>query len=84
MCECAHPVVCVQLFQYEALGLCPEGKGGDLIDSGRWIHNKTGDFCVLPVNSQQWPILRYSMVEGDTTTPVSICVAGYVYAGKQI
>ena len=33
---------CAQLFLYEALGLCPEGKGGDLVDSGHWIHNKNG------------------------------------------
>lgn len=31
-----------ELFLYEALGMCPEGKGGDLIDSAEWIPNKSG------------------------------------------
>jgi len=37
-----------ELVTYEALGLCPEGKGGDLIDSGavtyggRWVVNPSG------------------------------------------
>ena len=28
---------------YEALGLCEEGKGGDLIDNAKWIKNKNGN-----------------------------------------
>src|SRR5262249_11592288 len=37
-----------ELITYEALGLCPEGKGGDLIDSGattyggQWVVNPSG------------------------------------------
>ena len=31
-----------QLFLYEALGLCREGEGGRLIDSGRWVPNSHG------------------------------------------
>ena len=27
---------------YEALGLCEEGQGGHLVDSGRWISNSKG------------------------------------------
>ena len=27
---------------YEALGLCSEGKGGELIDNARWITNSNG------------------------------------------
>jgi acetyl-CoA acetyltransferase len=39
---------CNELITYEALGLCPEGKGGELIDSGavtyggRWVVNPSG------------------------------------------
>lgn len=31
------------MFLYEALGLCEEGKGGDLIDNAKWIKNKNGN-----------------------------------------
>jgi sterol carrier protein 2 len=31
-----------ELFMYEALGLCEEGQGGRLVDSGRWISNSKG------------------------------------------
>lgn len=31
-----------QLFMYEAMGLCPQGRGGELIDSAQWISNKNG------------------------------------------
>ena len=31
-----------QLFMYEAMGLCRQGKGGELIDSAEWITNKNG------------------------------------------
>src|SRR5205814_10573542 len=39
---------CNELITYEALGLCPVGKGGDLIDSGavtyggKWVVNPSG------------------------------------------
>ncbi len=33
----------LQLFMYEALGLCKEGEGGRLIESGEWIKNKNGE-----------------------------------------
>jgi sterol carrier protein 2 len=33
---------CAELFMYEALGLCPDGEGGALIDSGEWIDNAQG------------------------------------------
>ena len=39
---------CNELITYEALGLCPEGKGGELIDSGavtyggKWVVNPSG------------------------------------------
>jgi acetyl-CoA acetyltransferase len=39
---------CNELLTYEALGLCPEGKGGELIDSGavsyggKWVVNPSG------------------------------------------
>ena len=38
-------ILCVSLkmFLYEALGLCEEGKGGDLIDNAKWIKNKNGN-----------------------------------------
>ncbi len=32
----------VQLFMYEALGMCPEGHGGSLIDTAEWTSNKRG------------------------------------------
>ena len=32
-----------QLFMYEAMGLCPPGRGGELIDSAEWIPNKKGN-----------------------------------------
>lgn len=32
----------IQLFLYEALGLCPEGKGAELVDSAKWITNGKG------------------------------------------
>ena len=32
----------VQLFLYEALGLCAEGKGDTLVDSAKWITNNQG------------------------------------------
>jgi len=32
----------VQLFMYEALGLCKEGDGGRLLDQGLWKRNKAG------------------------------------------
>jgi len=31
-----------ELITYEALGLCPVGKGGQLIDEAKWIHNSSG------------------------------------------
>ena len=34
--------VLLQLFMYEAMGLCPQGRGGELIDSAEWISNKNG------------------------------------------
>ena len=34
---------CLQLFMYEALGLCQEGEGGQLIDSAEWINNRNGE-----------------------------------------
>ena len=39
-----------QLFLYEALGLCPEGQGGQLIDTAEWRANKSGECCEL------WPV----------------------------
>lgn len=36
----------LQLFMYEALGLCKEGEGGHLIDSGEWIQNRNGENSV--------------------------------------
>ena len=39
---------CNELITYEALGLCPEGKAGELIDSGavtyggKWVVNPSG------------------------------------------
>jgi len=33
---------CNELLMYEALGLCSEGKGGELIDNARWITNSNG------------------------------------------
>ena len=37
-----NPSYSLQLFMYEALGLCEEGQGGRLVDSGRWISNSKG------------------------------------------
>ena len=36
-----------QLFMYEAMGLCPVGRGGELIDSAEWIRNENGKACIL-------------------------------------
>ena len=36
-----------QLFMYEAMGLCPEGQGGKLIDSAEWVSNKEGNNDLL-------------------------------------
>ena len=38
-------ILCVsfKMFLYEALGLCEEGKGGNLIDNAKWIKNKNGN-----------------------------------------
>ena len=36
-----------QLFMYEAMGLCPQGRGGELIDSAEWITNKNGKLTSL-------------------------------------
>jgi len=37
-----------ELFLYEALGLCEKGKGGELIDSSKWIKNENGgQLCQL-------------------------------------
>ena len=33
---------CAELFMYEALGLCPVGGGGALVDSGEWEENEAG------------------------------------------
>ena len=33
---------CAELFMYEALGLCPTGEGGALVDSGEWQDNDAG------------------------------------------
>lgn len=30
------------MLMYEALGLCEEGKGGELIDNAKWIQNANG------------------------------------------
>ena len=38
-------LVFLQLFMYEALGLCAEGDGGKLIESGEWITNRNGEMC---------------------------------------
>lgn len=31
-----------ELMMYEALGLCPEGKGAELLRSGHWLQTKDG------------------------------------------
>ena len=31
-----------ELMMYEAMGLCKEGEGGQLIDNGEWINNNEG------------------------------------------
>lgn len=36
-----------QLFMYEAMGLCPVGRGGELIDSAEWIRNENGKAYIL-------------------------------------
>ena len=41
-CTHTHTHTHTQLFMYEALGLCPEGEGGSLIDTAEWIPNKNG------------------------------------------
>ena len=33
---------CAELFMYEALGLCPVGDGGALVDAGEWQENDVG------------------------------------------
>ena len=38
-----HFHILFQLFMYEAMGLCPPGRGGELIDSAEWIPNKKGN-----------------------------------------
>ena len=38
-----HIYILFQLFMYEAMGLCPPGRGGELIDSVEWIPNKKGN-----------------------------------------
>ncbi|EDO33253.1 predicted protein [Nematostella vectensis] len=39
---------CNELFMYEALGLCGEGKGGQLIDEAKWHTNSAGgEVCKL-------------------------------------
>ena len=38
-----HFYILFQLFMYEAMGLCPPGRGGELIDSVEWIPNKKGN-----------------------------------------
>ena len=40
-------VLFIQLFMYEALGLCNEGDGGHLIDSAEWITNKNGNYITF-------------------------------------
>ena len=32
---------------YEALGLCKEGKGGELIDNAKWIQNSNGTSHII-------------------------------------
>jgi len=45
---------CNELLMYEALGLCSEGKGGELIDNARWITNSNGgQLCLL---DNQWVV----------------------------
>ena len=36
-----------QLFMYEALGLCEEGQGGNLVDGGQWIRNTNGWYSCI-------------------------------------
>lgn len=31
-----------ELLVMEAVGLCPEGDGGKLVESGRWVRNSSG------------------------------------------
>ncbi|XP_065057864.1 sterol carrier protein 2-like isoform X2 [Rhopilema esculentum] len=39
---------CNEMLMYEALGLCDEGKGGELIDKAEWITNtEGGELCLL-------------------------------------
>ncbi len=80
--ECNCYTTCAQLFQYEALGLCPEGKGGDLVDSGHWIHNRNGRsntcmwVCGCSGLSSMEDLVIVNMETNspgeDTTTPVPI------------
>ncbi|KAL5459801.1 hypothetical protein EMCRGX_G033177 [Ephydatia muelleri] len=43
-----------ELFLYEALGLCPEGKGGQLIDTAEWKANRSGgEVCYI---GRQWVV----------------------------
>ena len=37
------------MFLYEALGLCPEGHGGKLIDTSKWVKNKNGMVHTLAI-----------------------------------
>ena len=39
----------VQLFLYEALGLCAEGEGDTLVDSAKWITNDQGRLAISRV-----------------------------------
>ena len=50
--HCMYSFIYMQLFLYEALGMCPVGCGGKLIDDAKWIQNSKGPkFPKMPVRS---------------------------------
>ena len=50
-----------KMLMYEALGLCDEGKGGELIDKAEWITNAEGEF--FPLRFRFIPFSSYLQVE---------------------
>uniref|UniRef100_A0A4W3JXD2 acetyl-CoA C-acyltransferase n=1 Tax=Callorhinchus milii TaxID=7868 RepID=A0A4W3JXD2_CALMI len=61
---------CNELITYEALGLCPEGKAGELIDrgdntyGGKWVINPSGGNCHRSASVQAVPTSAASSVDG--------------------
>jgi acetyl-CoA acetyltransferase len=74
--ECHNCFSAAELFMYEALGLCPEGQGGNLVETGKWVGTKVGGslFQVGDGKQGKWVVNPTGGLEckGNSTIPFAL------------